>query len=48
MNEDKKAILKRLRRKVEIMHFDFKAVSNMRQHDTEELLKLIQLLESDT
>jgi hypothetical protein len=45
MTEDQKAALKRLRRKVEIMHLDLKRANNTRYHDTAEMLALIALLE---
>lgn len=45
MTEEKRAVLTRLRRKIEIMHLDFKAANNMRYHDMHEMLKLIEILE---
>ena len=48
MTEDQKAVLKRLRRKIEIMHMDLKAQHNGRYHDTSEMLALVEILEKDT
>ena len=48
MSEEQRAVLLRLRRKVEIMHLDLKSANNLRYHDTAEMLKLIELLEKRT
>ena len=45
MTEAQQAALKRLRRKVEVMHLDLKTLNNTRYHDTAEMLKLIEILE---
>lgn len=45
MNSDKQAILKRIRRKAEIMKLDLKANGNPKHHDANEILSLIDLLE---
>ena len=48
MTENQRAILKRLTRKIEIMHLDLKAANNTRYHDTDEMLLLTRMLkESD-
>lgn len=47
MTEDQRIILKRLRRKIEIMHLDLKAQQNMRYRDTEEMLSLLSMLDRD-
>ena len=47
MTETKQAALKRLRRKVEIMDLDFRAMGNTRRHDTAEMLKLIEIMEKE-
>lgn len=47
MTEAQQAALKRLRRKVEVMHLDLKTLNNTRYHDTAEMLKLIEILEKD-
>lgn len=44
MTENQRAILKRLTRKIEIMHLDLKAANNMRYHDTDEMLRLALML----
>jgi hypothetical protein len=48
VTEDQKAVLTRLRRKIEIMHLDLQAQQNARYHDTHEMLALITLLETPT
>jgi len=45
MNTDQQAILKRLRRKVEILLLDAKSNGDMKQHDFKEILSLIDLME---
>jgi len=45
VTKDQKAVLKRLRRKIEIMHLDFRAANNTRYHDTAEMLKLLEMVE---
>ena len=45
MNSDQHAILKRIKRKVEIMRLDLKATNNPKYHDAGEILSLIDLLE---
>lgn len=45
--ETKDAVLHRLRRKIEVMHLDLKALNNTRYHDLAEMLKLIEMLERD-
>lgn len=45
MNSDQQAILKRIRRKAEIMKMEFKSQNNMRHHDMSEILLLIDMLE---
>jgi len=45
VTENQQAALKRLRRKVEIMHMELKAQNNMRYHDTAEMLSLIAIME---
>ena len=47
MTEDQRAALKRLRRKIEIMHLDLKGSGDRRYHDTEELLALVKVLEKE-
>ena len=47
MTENQKAAMKRLRRKVEVMHLDLKAAHNTRHHDTAEMLTLIEIVEKD-
>lgn len=42
---DKDAILKRIRRKVEIMRMDFKAAGNTRHYDCNEILTLLDMME---
>lgn len=45
MNTDQQAILKRIRRKAEIMMLDLRATNDMKHHDAKEILLLIDLLE---
>jgi len=45
MNSDQQAIIKRIRRKAEILKLDLKATANPKFHDTNEILSLIDLLE---
>ena len=45
MNSDQQAIIKRIRRKVEILKLDLKASANPKLHDANEILSLIDLLE---
>ena len=45
--ETKGAVLRRLRRKIEVMYMDLKALNNTRYHDLAEMLKLIEMLERD-
>lgn len=45
MTPDQRAVLHRLRRKIEVMHLDLKAQNNMRYHDTQEMLALIDILD---
>ena len=47
MTENQKTALKRLRRKVDVMHRDLKTQGNARYHDTAEMLALIEILEKD-
>jgi hypothetical protein len=44
---NREAIMIRLRRKVEIMRLDFKAQNNLRYHDCNEILTLLDMLERD-
>ena len=46
MTEEQEIVLKRLRRKIEVMHLDLKSANNTRYHDTAEMLKLVEMLES--
>ncbi|MGA1207890.1 MAG: hypothetical protein ACO31Z_09030 [Litorivicinaceae bacterium] len=45
MNTDQQAILKRIRRKAEIMRLDLKAKNDPKYHDAGEILSLLDLLE---
>lgn len=45
MNTDQQAIVKRIRRKAEIMVLDLRATNNSKYHDAKEILSLIDLLE---
>lgn len=45
MTVDQQAILKRIRRKAEIMMLDLRATNNMKHHDAKEILLLIDLME---
>lgn len=45
MDENQHAALLRLRRKIEIMHMDLKALNNTRHHDTAEMLALLAIIE---
>lgn len=45
MTPDQRAVLHRLRRKIEVMHGELKAQNNTRYHDTQEMLVLIGMLE---
>ena len=45
MNSDQAAIIKRIRRKVEILKMDFKSQNKMRHHDMNEIILLIDMLE---
>jgi len=45
MTENQQAALKRLRRKVEIMHTELRAQNNLRYHDTAEMLNLLAIVE---
>lgn len=45
MNVDQQAILKRIKRKAEILKMDLKAKNNTQHHDAAEILSLIDLLE---
>jgi len=47
MNSDQHAILKRLRRKAEILKMDLKSVDDMKHHDVNEMLLLIDMLENN-
>ena len=47
MNSDQHAILKRLRRKAEILQMDLKSVDDMKHHDVNEMLLLIDMLENN-
>lgn len=44
MTEEQRVALKRLRRKVEIMHMDLRASGNNRHHDTFEMLALLDMI----
>jgi len=44
MNSDQQAIIKRIRRKAEIVKMNLKK-DNLKQHDIKEILSLIDLLE---
>ena len=45
MNSDQQAIIKRIRRKAEILKLDLKASANPKFYDANEILSLIDLLE---
>ena len=45
MNADQQAILKRLRRKAEILRMDLKAKGDSKYHDMNEILSLLDMLE---
>lgn len=45
MTADQQTILKRIRRKAEIMMLDLRATNNTKQHDAKEILSLIDLME---
>ncbi len=45
MTTDQQAIIKRIRRKAEIMKMDLKATNNSKYQDANEILSLIDLLE---
>lgn len=45
MTTDQKAILKRLKRKVDVTRMDLKAKGDMRYHDMNEILSLLDILE---
>ena len=45
MNTDQHAILKRLRRKAEILKMDLKAKNDPKHHDMSEILSLLDLME---
>jgi hypothetical protein len=47
MNTDQQAILKRLRRKAEILRLDFKSKGDQAYHDMGEILSLIDMLEKN-
>ena len=47
MNSDQHAILKRLRRKAEILKMDLKSANDMKHHDVNEMLLLIDMLENN-
>jgi len=47
MGVNQEMILKRLRRKAEILRMDMKARGNLQYHDMNEILTLIDLLEKD-
>ena len=44
-SEERKAIIKRIRRKVEVMRMDQKAANSLRYHDSNEILSLLDMLE---
>ena len=45
--DTRNAVLHRLRRKIEVMHLEFKAQQNHRYHDLAEMLRLVEMLEKD-
>lgn len=45
MNVDQQAILKRIKRKAEILKMDLRAANNIKHHDASEILSLIDLME---
>lgn len=45
MTPDQQAIIKRIKRKAEIIRLDLKATNNSKYHDAGEILSLIDLLE---
>lgn len=45
MNADQQAIIKRIKRKAEILKMDLKAKNDTKHHDAAEILSLIDLLE---
>jgi hypothetical protein len=45
MNTDQHAILKRIRRKAEIMKMDLKAKNDLKYHDMNEILSLLDMME---
>jgi hypothetical protein len=44
-SDDRLAIIKRIRRKVEVMRLDQKAANSLRHHDSNEILSLLDMLE---
>lgn len=44
-NEERTAIISRIRRKVEVMKMDQKAANSLRYHDSNEILTLLDMLE---
>lgn len=48
MNSDQYAIIKRLRRKAEILRMDMKAKDDLKYHDMNEILTLLDMLEKHT
>lgn len=45
MNNMQEQALKRLRRKLEVLHLDLKKVNSFHRYDIEECLALVQMLE---
>lgn len=45
MNVDQQAILKRIKRKAEILKMDLKSRGDIKHHDANEILLLIDMLE---
>lgn len=48
MTPKQKAALKRLRRKLEVMHFELRQANNTRHHDLADMLALVEVLEKET
>lgn len=45
MNTDQRAIMKRLRRKAEVLKMDLKAKNDLKYHDMNEILSLLDMME---
>ena len=45
MTPEQEAALRRLRKKLEVVHFEFKSVQNTRHHDIADMLALLDVIE---